>query len=213
MHLTHYALAALSAGVAGIHAGVSPPGGPPMAMQPGQPEPPIITGTEVDMDMPKLKGRSDVSKPKGGADLFKRDSCGYARVVNKCSHDVFLWSVAWETDGPFKIGCGEEYCEEFERGGVALEIVKDRGSFDDDCDKLVFYYKLSNDGDVYYDLYEKYGHPFEGHKIALVPEERDCPKEIWDDGMNSLLLFQSSISLHLMTWTSRLTHTCRMLRR
>lgn len=187
MHLTHYALAALSAGVAGVHAGVDPPGGPPMAMQPGPSASqtrPDLAGLEiVENDMPRLKSRSTVSKPKGGADIFnKRDSCGYAKVVNKCPHDVFLWSVAWETDGPFRIGCGEEYCEKFERGGVALEIVQDRHSYDEDCDKLVFYYKLS-DGDVYYDLYEKYGHPFEGHKVALIPEERHCPKEIWDDGM------------------------------
>lgn len=150
-----------------------------MQKRPGSPD---LTESEAEGGMPMLKGRSDVSKPKGGADLFKRDSCGYAKVVNKCQHDVFLWSVAWETDGPFRIGCGEEYCEKFERGGVDLEIVQDSSSYDDDCDKLVFYYKLSSDGNVYYDLYEKYGHPFEGHEIALIPEERSCPKEIWDDG-------------------------------
>ncbi|ROW01355.1 hypothetical protein VMCG_05986 [Cytospora schulzeri] len=177
MHITHYALAALSVGVAGVQAGSGTPE--------RHGEQVDFSGVELENSMPKLKSRSAVSKPRGGDALFKRgkwDGCGYAKVVNKCPHDVFLWSVAWETDGPFRIGCGEEYCEKFERGGVALEIVTDEDSWHDDCDKLVFYYKLADHGEVYYDLYEKYGHPFEGHTVALVPEERDCPKEIWDDG-------------------------------
>lgn len=178
MHITPYALAALSAGVACVQAGTGTPEGYGEQVEGFK--------SELKSNMPKLKSRSTVSKPRSGEDLFKRggwdDGCGYAKVVNKCPYDVFLWSVAWETDGPFRIGCGEEYCEKFERGGVALEIVTDRDSWHDDCEKLVFYYKLAGRGEIYYDLYEKYGHPFEGCKVALVPEERDCPKEIWDDG-------------------------------
>ncbi|KAF3761778.1 hypothetical protein M406DRAFT_234530, partial [Cryphonectria parasitica EP155] len=104
---------------------------------------------------------------------------GHAKVINKCPYDVFLWSVAWNTDGPFKIGCGEEYCEEFSKGGgVALEIVKEEADYYEDCDKLVFYYKLDDYGNVFYDLYDKYGHPFAGHKLVLKSEDAQCPKEI-----------------------------------
>lgn len=49
-----------------------------------------------------------------------------AKVVNKCSYPVYLWSVAFDTDGPHEINCGEEYVEKYLNGGVALEIVKQK---------------------------------------------------------------------------------------
>lgn len=129
-----------------------------------------------------------MSKPRGWG-----DSCGSAKVVNNCPYDVYLWSVSWDTDGPYTIGCGEEYVEEFDEGGVCLEIVTDEDDWYDDCEKLIFYYELADHGEVYYDLYEKYGHPFEGDTVALRPEERSCPKEVWDDGMCS-----GSLRLHVL---------------
>lgn len=93
-----------------------------------------------------------------------------------------MWSVAWDTDGPYTIGCRQEYVEKYLKGGVALEIVTDKDSWYNDKDKLILYYK-KYDKKVYYDLYEKYGHPFEGHKVSLKPEEDYCPAEYWDDGM------------------------------
>lgn len=213
MHLAHYALAALSAGVTGIQAGShhptplsSGPLGPLDLAGPSEPPPPSSGSPqrhkrsdrlglakhedeEHERGLPKLKGRSNMSKLKDGSDLFKRggydDGCGYAKVVNNCRDDVFLWSVAYDTDGPYKIGCGEEYREPYDDGGVALEIVWHEDDWYDDCEKLVFYYKLADHDEIYYDLYEKYGHPFEGHRVSLVPDERDCPSQIWDDGMYS----------------------------
>jgi hypothetical protein len=106
---------------------------------------------------------------------------GHAKVVNFCPYDVYLWSVAWDTDGPYKIGCRQEYVEKYLKGGVALEIVTDKDKWYHDNDKLILYYKKDH-GKVHYDLYDKYGHPFEGHKVVLEPEEDYCPAEYWDDG-------------------------------
>lgn len=106
---------------------------------------------------------------------------GHAKVVNFCPYDVYLWSVAWDTDGPYKIGCRQQYVEKYLEGGVALEIVKDKHHWYHDDDKLILYYKKDY-GKVHYDLYDKYGHPFEGHKVVLEPEEHYCPAEYWDDG-------------------------------
>lgn len=115
------------------------------------------------------------------ASVLAGEDCGHATVVNKCPYDVYLWSVAWDMDGPYKIGCGEAYIEKYIKGGVALEIVKDKKDWYDDCNKLILYYKLSG-GNVYYDMYDKHGHPFEGTKIELKPEYYECPKIEWDDG-------------------------------
>ncbi|KAK2597857.1 hypothetical protein N8I77_012615 [Diaporthe amygdali] len=124
-------------------------------------------------------------KPPGKPDLHKKpdyyEGYGHARVVNFCPFEVYLWSVAWDTDGPYTIGCRQEYVEKYLKGGVALEIVTDKDSWYNDKDKLILYYK-KYDKKVYYDLYEKYGHPFEGHKVSLKPEEDYCPAEYWDDG-------------------------------
>lgn len=108
---------------------------------------------------------------------------GHAKVVNFCPYDVYLWSVAWDTDGPYKIGCRQEYVEKYLKGGVALEVVKDKESWYGDHDKLILYYKKYDDK-VWYDLYDKYGHPFDGHKVVLKPEEDYCPSEYWEDGMS-----------------------------
>lgn len=118
---------------------------------------------------------------------------GHAKVVNFCPYDVYLWSVAWDTDGPYKIGCRQEYVEKYLKGGVALEIVKDKEYWYKDQEKLILYYKKWEEK-VYYDLYDKYGHPFDGHKVVLKPEEDYCPAEYWEDGMSNWIF-----TLRLMT--------------
>lgn len=109
---------------------------------------------------------------------------GHAKVVNFCPYDVYLWSVAWDTDGPYKIGCRQEYVEKYLKGGVALEVVKEKESWYKDHSKLILYYKKDY-GKVHYDLYDKYGSPFDGHKVVLKPEEDYCPAEYWEHGMSN----------------------------
>ncbi|POS69254.1 Bys1 family protein [Diaporthe helianthi] len=154
MRFAPYVLAALSAAAAGVQAAGDPPD---YGKKPDHPD-------------------HDDKKPD-----YHHKGHGHAKVVNFCPYDVYLWSVAWDTDGPYKIGCRQEYVEKYLEGGVTLEIVKDKHNWYYDHDKLILYYKKDY-GKVHYDLYDKHGHPFEGHKVALKPEEDYCPAEYWDDG-------------------------------
>lgn len=124
------------------------------------------------------------------------DACedyGHAVVVNKCPYDVWLWSIAHDTDGPYRLGCGEAYIEKYyDRCGVAIEVVKHRHDWDSDTNKLVFYYKIHY-GQVLYDLYGNCGNSFGGHKLVLRPEDHSCPKVEMDDGTSCFLFF-----LHLI---------------
>lgn len=102
------------------------------------------------------------------------EGCGHAIVVNQCPYDVYLWSIAsYDRDGPYKIGCGEEYTEKFiDTSGVALEVQREGYAGCDD--KLVLYYKLAH-GKVFYDLYSKGNYTIDG-KAVLEPEDEYCPK-------------------------------------
>lgn len=119
--------------------------------------------------------------PDHDGDKYWHDDCGHAIVVNKCPYDVWLWSVGHDTDGPYRIGCGEQYIEKYNEDGVALELVKDKHDWHKDQNKLIFYYKLYG-GEVLYDIYGKQGHPFGGHKIRLKPEDPTCPRVTLDNG-------------------------------
>ena len=199
MRFTPCVLAGLSATAAGVQAAGDPPGygnkpdyGPPpppsypdYGKKPdypdyGSPPPPSYPDYGKKPDYPDYGKKPDYPKPDYPD---YHEGYGHAKVVNFCPYDVYLWSVAWDTDGPYKIGCRQEYVEKYLRGGVALEIVTNKDTWYKDNDKIILYYK-KHDNKVHYDLYDKYGHPFNGHKVALKPEENYCPAEYWDDGMS-----------------------------
>lgn len=109
---------------------------------------------------------------------------GHALVVNKCPFDIYLWSIAEDRDGPYRVRHGEEYVEEFIPRHVSLRIVRDKQDYYGKDNELVLTYE-KRWGHVSYDLYEAYGgHPFDGHRITLMAE--GCPAVIWNDGIFSL---------------------------
>lgn len=181
----------------------------------------VLTGNDFGHDEPRpviqhrYHARNDVlekkeslkevghTKAPGGYHDDPDEGCGHAVVVNKCPYDVWLWSVAHDTDGPYRVGCGEEYIEKYyEKCGVALEVVKHREDWQTDENKLVFYYKIHY-GQVLYDLYGDCGVSFGGHKLVLRPEDQTCPKVVLEDGMSRPIfshLHPTTDSLLRLSW-------------
>lgn len=119
MHVSAAMIADLSAAV-GVLAGEYPSEPPILSGAPGYPAP----KSSQYLDPHLTHATSGSSKP---TDLPKPgEECPSAKVVNKCPYPVYLWSVAFDTDGPHEINCGEEYVEKYIKGGVALEIVKEK---------------------------------------------------------------------------------------
>lgn len=65
---------------------------------------------------------------------------------------------------------------------IAHTRMSHREDWSDGKDKLIFYYKIDNGSQVYYDLYDKYGSPFQGSKLVLKSPDETCPQKVWDDG-------------------------------
>lgn len=202
MRFSPYVLAGLSATAAGVQAVSDPPdygkkpdyGAPPPPSYPDYGKKPDYPDYGKKPDYPDYGKKPDYpKKPDYHEEPDYHKGYGQAKVVNFCPYDVYLWSVAWDTDGPYKVGCRQEYVEKYLKGGVALEIVKDKDHWYKDHDKLILYYKKEYEK-VHYDLYDKYGHPFDGHKVVLKPEEDYCPAEYWEYGM-----FNGTFTLRLNT--------------
>ncbi|KAK0727811.1 hypothetical protein B0T26DRAFT_672430 [Lasiosphaeria miniovina] len=111
---------------------------------------------------------------------------GSARVVNKCSAPVTLWSVGQNIAGPFTLAAGTgSYGEEFTRdpvtGGKALKITKTTDGLYTGQPQTIFAYSLINDG-VYYDLSDVFGDAFAGSKLVEASADASCPVISWPNG-------------------------------
>lgn len=120
-----------------------PPSGPPTLPDPPKPTPPAppklpLPDPPKRPDPPKLpEPPKDPSppehpeppkQPEPPKEPSKKPEAPSARVVNQCDFPVYLWSVAWDTDGPYDIETGDAYVEKFVKGGVALEIVTEKSA-------------------------------------------------------------------------------------
>ncbi|KAK0720174.1 Bys1 family protein [Lasiosphaeris hirsuta] len=111
---------------------------------------------------------------------------GNARVVNKCSTAVTLWSVGQAVSGPFTLAAnGGSYAEQFVRdpvtGGKALKITKAPDGLYTGAPELIYAYSLDGDK-VWYDLSTVFGDVFPGKKIVEASAEASCPTIEWPNG-------------------------------
>ena len=113
---------------------------------------------------------------------------GCARVENKCDFPVTIHSVGKAIEGPFTLEPGDLYSETFRKdpvaGGIAIKITKHKNDlFIAGKPQTIFAYNLDGN-DVWYDLSNVFGCPFEGCKLVEKSEKHTCPKIVWPEGVN-----------------------------
>ncbi|EOO00625.1 putative bys1 family protein [Phaeoacremonium minimum UCRPA7] len=110
---------------------------------------------------------------------------GSARVVNKCSNSVTLWSVGSDVAGPYTLGTNGAYSEQFvvdpTTGGKALKITTTSDGLYTGAPQTIFSYSLDGDS-VWYDLSDVFGDAFSGHKVVEASADTSCPAITWDNG-------------------------------
>ena len=111
---------------------------------------------------------------------------GNARVLNRCTEPVTLWSVGQFISGPFTIAAnGGTYSEPFVRdpatGGKALKITKAPDGLYTGAPQLNFAYSLDGDK-IWYDLSTIFGDVFPGKKLVEFSAEPSCPAIVWPNG-------------------------------
>ncbi|KAK3325937.1 hypothetical protein B0H66DRAFT_143793 [Apodospora peruviana] len=111
---------------------------------------------------------------------------GNARVVNKCSTAVTLWSVGQSVAGPFTVApnggsYGEPFVKDPVTGGKALKMTKTADGLYTGAPQTVFAYSLDNDK-VWYDLSDVFGDAFAGKKLVEASAEPTCPSIVWANG-------------------------------
>lgn len=111
---------------------------------------------------------------------------GNARVVNKCDHDVHVWSVGSQVAGPYKLAKGGDYSEQFHKdpvtGGIALKVTRNADGLYTGAPQTVFAYNLDNAG-VWYDLSDVFGDAFVGSKLTVSSADQTCQSIIWPNGV------------------------------
>ncbi|KAI9830544.1 MAG: hypothetical protein M1819_005502 [Sarea resinae] len=104
-------------------------------------------------------------------------SAGTATVQNNCGYDVYVWSVADQADAPMTtLNSGNpSYSEAFRTNGNGGGISIKLSTQNDQSTVTQFEYTLSSDeSNVYYDLSNINGNPFEQGGTSLTPSDSSC---------------------------------------
>ncbi|KAK4189142.1 hypothetical protein QBC35DRAFT_380943 [Podospora australis] len=111
---------------------------------------------------------------------------GRARVENKCTETVHVWSIGSDVAGPYALTQGGYYAEEFRKdpvtGGKALKITKNADGLYTGAAQTIFAYNLDNDK-IWYDLSDVFGDAFVGKKITVKSADASCDSIIWPNGV------------------------------
>lgn len=129
----------------------------------------------------------------GSARVFEMNTHAYskdagcAKIENKCDFPVTIHSVGKTIEGPFTLECGDVYSETFRKdpvaGGIAIKVTKHKNDlFKAGKPQTIFAYNL-DDNEVYYDLSNVFGCPFEGCKLVEKSDKKSCPKIVFPNGV------------------------------
>ncbi|KAK2731813.1 hypothetical protein FQN57_003158 [Myotisia sp. PD_48] len=103
---------------------------------------------------------------------------GEAKIVNRCSEPIFIWSIADEAgEKMVELQPSDSYKEEYREnpngGGVSIKISADKNQ----KEVSQFEYTVADkESKVYYDLSNIDGYPFVHGGINLIPSDDSCPK-------------------------------------
>ncbi|PGH17378.1 hypothetical protein AJ80_04833 [Polytolypa hystricis UAMH7299] len=110
---------------------------------------------------------------------------GSAVVKNNCDFTTYVYSVGSSPGAEHALDPGEAYSEGFHRdpvtGGIALKIFRVPNGISGPNPQTVFAYNL-DDSQIWYDLSDVFGDPFEGHSLTLSPSDEACGVISWEDG-------------------------------
>ena len=105
-----------------------------------------------------------------------------AFVKNHCTQPVWIWSVAdvWDSWGPFQIDPDTTpYNETFRQrpsGGISIKIATEYNGGNVPNDAITqFEYTYVPGGDLWYDISNVNGYPFEHGGLELIPSTESCP--------------------------------------
>jgi hypothetical protein len=112
---------------------------------------------------------------------------GFARVVNRCSFPVTLWSVGSSVSQPYTLGpAGGSYAEQFRRdpqtGGIALKVTREPDGLYTGRPQTIFAYNLDG-GAIWYDLSDTFGDAFAGLRVDERSANAACPAITWPNGI------------------------------
>lgn len=112
---------------------------------------------------------------------------GNARVVNKCSTPVYIWSVGQAAAGPYTLAAksgvySEPFVKDPVTGGKALKIVRTSDGLYTGKPQTTFAYTL-DDAKVWYDLSDIFGDAFAGSKLVEASADTSCPAITWNNGV------------------------------
>lgn len=111
---------------------------------------------------------------------------GNAKVINRCTEPVYLWSVGGSVGPRQTIKPGATYSEALHfdpsSGGIALKITTTKNGLYDGSPQTNFAYTLDG-STVWYDLSDVFGDAFSGHPLKVVPSLTTCPKICWANGI------------------------------
>ncbi|KAM7185542.1 hypothetical protein V8F33_012352 [Rhypophila sp. PSN 637] len=112
---------------------------------------------------------------------------GNAKVVNKCTVPVYLWSVGGNVSGVYTLAAktgtySEPFVKDPVTGGKALKITKTKDGLYTGKAQTVFAYSLDGDK-VWYDLSDVFGDAFAGAKIVEASADTTCPAITWPTGI------------------------------
>lgn len=108
---------------------------------------------------------------------------GQAVVENKCDFPVYLWSVSdsvgsMETLDSNSGNYSETYRTNADGGGISLKISRDQSQ----SEVTQFEYTLNND--LWYDISNINGYPFEKYGLTLIPTGANCPNVLCAAGVS-----------------------------
>ncbi|KAA8644271.1 hypothetical protein EYZ11_002856 [Aspergillus tanneri] len=121
--------------------------------------------------------------PTSSMSPMSNQTTGHAVVINECTHAIYLWSVSSTMGSQITLAPQENYTEVFhhddQSGGVSLKVTTVKDGLYNSAPQTVFAYNLV-DRNVWYDLSDVFGDPFQGHLVTLLPSE---PAINWEDGV------------------------------
>ncbi|OCL04682.1 hypothetical protein AOQ84DRAFT_113159 [Glonium stellatum] len=110
---------------------------------------------------------------------------GNATVYNKCTSNVYVWSVGGSIGPEQTLGQGQEYTEAYHidpvSGGIAIKVTRTSDGLYSGAPQTIFSYTLQNGG-VWYDLSDVFGDAFSGSHIEVVPSDSGCQSIDWTTG-------------------------------
>ncbi|MBE3045758.1 hypothetical protein IMZ48_25070, partial [Candidatus Bathyarchaeota archaeon] len=102
---------------------------------------------------------------------------GRAIVNNNCDFPVYVWSVGSEVSYGGEIATGKSFTEDLVRdpvtGGLAIKVTTVEDGLYNGAPQTNFAYTLDPE-QVWYDLSDVFGSPFDGHAVVLEPTDEDC---------------------------------------